>query len=182
MYIHVHTQSRCSCTWSFGSLFSTVNMFTHMYVYGRKYTKRKTVHVHVCSRMIKNDKTRQMHTPKAVSEFFQKTELPRTGFEHVTACILGRCSTNYQGSSAGTCTCAYFLNHLQLLVHVTVSNSEIPCPCSCTCIYSVLPRPFWRIGPISLTYGRNRFSSAESAFSACIESDQLSQHYDDHTN
>ena len=28
----------------------------------------------------------------------------------------------------------------------------------------------------------NRFSSAESAFSACIESDQLSQHYDDHTN
>ena len=28
----------------------------------------------------------------------------------------------------------------------------------------------------------NRFSSAESAFLACIESDQLSQHYDDHTN
>ena len=28
----------------------------------------------------------------------------------------------------------------------------------------------------------NRFSSAESAFSACIASDQLSQHYDDHTN
>ena len=122
MYIHVHAQSRCSCTWSFGSLLSTVNMFTHMYVYGRKYTKRKKVHVHVCSRMIKNDKTRQMHTPKAVSDSFQKTELPRTGFEHVTACILGRCSTNYQGSSAGTCTCAYFLNHLQLLVHVTVST------------------------------------------------------------
>ena len=28
----------------------------------------------------------------------------------------------------------------------------------------------------------NRFSSAESAFSACSESDLLSQHYDDHTN
>ena len=40
------------------------------------------------------DNARQMHTPKAASDFQEKTELPWAGFEPATSSVLDGCSTN----------------------------------------------------------------------------------------